>query len=244
MIATQDVLHLLWEMEQKALHLWLPERHEPIPGYVLAWQGNPITDAQRNDRGFWSEALLADTRELGEGVHSINWVRLPPEIREDVDVLRYVAQLWCAGINVDWAVWYGTPLPQRGSASAYPFAHNHYPLPGRVMGSVEHSTRSRTRNAPPLSGTSRVKRTFRSRTLAGYAVYHRSDGTVAGNIAGRGGRRLFELGGHSLLVTQLTSRLERDFNVHIDLLTLMENPNPRNIYAHIAAQLGAKTTSK
>ena len=55
-------------------------------------------------------------------------------------------------------------------------------------------------------------------------VYHRSDGTVAGNIAGRGGRRLFELGGHSLLVTQLTSRLERDFNVHIDLLTLMENP--------------------
>ncbi|WP_140412578.1 acyl carrier protein, partial [Escherichia coli] len=24
----------------------------------------------------------------------------------------------------------------------------------------------------------------------------------------------FELGGHSLLVTQLTSRLERDFNVH------------------------------
>lgn len=52
MIATQDVLHLLWEMEQKALHLWLPERHEPIPGYVLAWQGNPITDAQRNDRGF------------------------------------------------------------------------------------------------------------------------------------------------------------------------------------------------
>lgn len=93
MIATQDVLHLLWEMEQKALHLWLPERHEPIPGYVLAWQGNPITDAQRNDRGFWSEALLADTRELGEGVHSINWVRLPPEIREDVDVLRYVAQL-------------------------------------------------------------------------------------------------------------------------------------------------------
>lgn len=65
MIATQDVLHLLWEMEQKALHLWLPERHEPIPGYVLAWQGNPITDAQRNDRGFWSEALLADTRELG-----------------------------------------------------------------------------------------------------------------------------------------------------------------------------------
>ncbi|MDP4350066.1 colibactin polyketide synthase ClbC, partial [Escherichia coli] len=77
MIATQDVLHLLWEMEQKALHLWLPERHEPIPGYVLAWQGNPITDAQRNDRGFWSEALLADTRELGEGVHSINWVRLP-----------------------------------------------------------------------------------------------------------------------------------------------------------------------
>ncbi len=34
------------------------------------------------------------------------------------------------------------------------------------MGSVE-TTRSRTRNAPPLSGTSRVKRTFRSRTLAG-----------------------------------------------------------------------------
>lgn len=50
----------------------------------------------------------------------------------------------------------------------------------------------------------------------------------------------FELGGHSLLVTQLTSRLERDFNVHIDLLTLMENPNPRNIYAHIAAQLGRR----
>lgn len=54
----------------------------------------------------------------------------------------------------------------------------------------------------------------------------------------------FELGGHSLLVTQLTSRLERDFNVHIDLLALMETPNPRSIYAHIAAQLGVKTTPK
>lgn len=50
----------------------------------------------------------------------------------------------------------------------------------------------------------------------------------------------FELGGHSLLVTQLTSRLERDFNVHIDLLALMETPNPRSIYAHIAAQLGGE----
>ncbi|STV76013.1 malonyl CoA-acyl carrier protein transacylase [Klebsiella michiganensis] len=35
-------------------------------------------------------------------------------------------------------------------------------------------------------------------------------------------------------------RLERDFNVHIDLLALMETPNPRSIYAHIAAQLGGE----
>lgn len=50
----------------------------------------------------------------------------------------------------------------------------------------------------------------------------------------------FELGGHSLLVTQLTSRLERDYNVRIDLVALMETPNPRSIYAHIAAQLGGE----
>ena len=240
MIATQDVLHLLWEMEQKALHLWLPERHEPIPGYVLAWQGNPITDAQRNDRGFWSEALLADTRELGEGVHSINWVRLPPEIREDVDVLRYVAQLWCAGINVDWAVWYGTPLPQRGSASAYPFAHNHYPLPGRVMGSVETQPEAGPETHHPYQARPVLSVPF-------VAAHSRGMQYITGlmelllEISPVGvDDDFFELGGHSLLVTQLTSRLERDFNVHIDLLTLMENPNPRNIYAHIAAQLGGE----
>ena len=50
----------------------------------------------------------------------------------------------------------------------------------------------------------------------------------------------FELGGHSLLVTQLTSRLERKFAVSIDLLALMETPNPRSIYAHLAERLGGE----
>ncbi|WP_250881331.1 phosphopantetheine-binding protein, partial [Escherichia coli] len=115
------------------------------------------------------------------------------------------AQLWCAGINVDWAVWYGTPLPQRGSASAYPFAHNHYPLPGRVMGSVETQPEAGPETHHPYQARPVLSVPF-------VAAHSRGMQYITGlmelllEISPVGvDDDFFELGGHSLLVTQLTS---------------------------------------
>ncbi|HGM7842569.1 TPA: beta-ketoacyl synthase N-terminal-like domain-containing protein [Serratia marcescens] len=239
-MATQDVLRMLWALDNKAQRLSIPERHPPTSGYTLAWQGRALRNEQHDDLGFWSEALLANAVPSGQRDPGINWLTLPSDAEDSLAALRTIAQLWGAGFNVNWAAWYGDHVPQRGCASAYPFEHTYYPLPARTCAAA---------SAEPTQ-EQEVSRSYQTRpTLS--VPFVAAQTPAMKHITGLMEQILelkpvgldddfFELGGHSLLVTQLTSRLERDYNVRIDLVALMETPNPRSIYAHIAAQLGGE----
>ncbi len=93
MIATQDVLHLLWKWSKRRFISGFLERHEPILGYVLVCKEIPSPMHSVTTEGFGVKRCWQIPGELGRAFTVSIWVRLPPEIREDVDVLRYVAQL-------------------------------------------------------------------------------------------------------------------------------------------------------
>jgi hypothetical protein len=55
----------------------------------------------------------------------------------------------------------------------------------------------------------------------------------------------FELGGHSLLITQVASRIQQTFQVHLPLRTLFEAPTISDLSVAIAtAQLGQEDASE
>lgn len=241
-ITVEDVLQVLFSLEQKSAQLSIPNVQSPLIGYDLARQKQRLTVAQYQDIGFWSEVLLSHTFATQQPQNDINWLNLTSHTQTNVSALMIAAQLWSEGIPVNWQMWYGDRILTRGDASHYPFNRSHYPLPtinetyrsvsvdAKQQTSVHYNYQPRPKLSVPYVAPHTTAMKFitdlMSETLEIEQIGIDDD--------------FFELGGHSLLVTQLTSRLEHELGVSIDLLALMETPNPRSIYAHLAQRLGGE----
>lgn len=238
-IELNDALQILFALDQNFSQLNIPKVQAPALDYILALQKQCLTVEQYRDVGFWSEVLLTDSLATNQPNNSINWVTLSSDEKTDSSVLSIVAQLWCEGVNVNWQAWYGAHTLPRGDASYYPFERNHYPLPNvkeiytgistnfEQQKEIHHSYQARPQLSVPF---------VEPQTLAQKYITELMSRILEIEPIGMDDD-FFELGGHSLLVTQLTSRLNTKFGVSIDLLALMEKPNPRSIYVHLVALL-------
>ena len=241
-IALDDVLQILSALDQNVEQISIPEVKSPLAGYTLSRQKQSLSIEQYQDIGFWSEILLSHSLATLQSNDNVNWLNLTASDKDELSALMIAAQLWCEGIAVNWQIWYGNRILMRGDASHYPFNRHYYPLPevkevyssvsadNQQQTTVHHSYQPRPQLSVPYVAPETAAMKFItdliSDTLEIEPIGINDD--------------FFELGGHSLLVTQLTSRLERKFAVSIDLLALMETPNPRSIYAHLAERLGGE----
>ena len=91
------------------LSQWLQAAQGPLPDIDGVYAGS------LRDRRSTSAALL-------EGDAGQAFVRLTLERRD----LRKLAQLWTAGVEVDWSALYGTSRPRKVSLPTYPFMRRRY----------------------------------------------------------------------------------------------------------------------
>ncbi|OCG21776.1 type I polyketide synthase [Gilliamella sp. App4-10] len=245
-ITLEDMLQMLLALDQNSAQLNIPNIQAPIADYTLALQKQSLSIEQYQDIGFWSEVLLNHTLATQQLPDRVNWLNLTSDDQTDFSALTIVAQLWCEGISVNWQMWYGDHILSRGDASHYPFHRSHYPLPNikeiydPVSSVTEQQATVHHSYQPPYQPRPKLGNPYISpQTAAMKFITDMMSDTLEIEPIGIDDD-FFELGGHSLLVTQLTSRLEREFGVSIDLVALMETPNPRNIYAHLAQQLGGE----
>ncbi|MRG98067.1 non-ribosomal peptide synthetase/type I polyketide synthase [Polyangium spumosum] len=156
--------------------------------------------------------------------------------RSDLETLLLaVGQLWCIGVEVDWAAFWAGERRRRVPLPTYPFERIHYvmaPAPGRREGraAVKFEAES-SRRAEPAPGAPRVP---------GSTLLDPVEQALCALVARLLGvekleptDNFFDLGGDSLIAVELRARIERELDVRLPVHALIESPTFRALAARI-----------
>jgi phthiocerol/phenolphthiocerol synthesis type-I polyketide synthase E len=173
-------------------------------------------------------------------------------------LLKTLGNLWLSGVSMDWQCYYHHEKRQRLPLPTYPFERKRYWLPevketaaagelnleapGETNGQQENaetmaddrSETAATNNVNDTDGKSFQPRPQLSVPYAPatddlqkkiVAIWEDILGIRPVGIQDN----FFDLGGHSLLATLFLSRVQEDFGLRLDLVTIFENPNIASI---------------
>jgi amino acid adenylation domain-containing protein len=187
--------------------------------------------------------LAAMTLDRGAGHLVIPSCRHPKDSGSDFgQLLESLGRLWCAGVPVDWEVFYGDETRKRVPLPTYPFERKRHwvdptPAPGSQQGLIQPpipipaTTFTETVMSDPLSLP-------RSETLAAKTreILTNLSGIPAEELPGDA--TFLELGFDSLLLTQVSKGFQDEFKTKVKMRQLMTDFSSIDaIVAHLDATL-------
>ncbi len=210
-----------------------------------AARGRVIVASLRHPKDAHADASNRDGDPQGDSAGNADWRVL----------MRAVARLWLAGVDVDWRQLYGDQVPRRVPLPTYPFERKSYwlqsapsssaslmahaaapvaPAPHQAHNGAENHEEANINGESPTVGTPAASRALTTADRVG-AIWSSFLGFADIGIHDS----FFELGGDSLLATQVISRLRDEFQISLALKELFAEPTIAGIAARI--ELARKT---
>lgn len=172
-------------------------------------------------------------------------------VKEGLDdyaaLLRAAGRLWCAGVGMDTAKLYGSPLPRRVALPTYPFERKRFwiepPLASGATAPPVTVERESAASVPEAEPAADAGQNHPSEDVLGEVLDILQDLSGIDRADIEPSRPFLEMGFDSLFLTQVSLAFQRRFLVKLTLRQMLEDlSSPAAISGYIAAQLPARTS--